>query len=84
MSIAPQRRPHGDHCLRTQIYQSRTDKLTNCIGQCERIHGRPVELRPAFPAESDRVWLFTLAIALTKDLGLFTVPVIAVTAWLQH
>lgn len=59
------------------------DKLTNCIGQCERIHQTAVPLNYArHSLRSLTVWLFTLPFALTKDLGLFTAPVIAVTAWL--
>ena len=59
------------------------DKLTNCIGQCERIHQTAVPLNYArHSLRSLTVWLFTLPFALVKDLGLFTAPVIAVTAWL--
>jgi len=59
------------------------DKLTNCIGQCERIHQTAVPLNYArHSLRSLTVWLFTLPFALTRDLGLFTAPVIAVTAWL--
>ena len=59
------------------------EKLTNAIGQCERIHQTAVPLNYARHAlRSLTVWLFTLPFALTKDMGLFTAPVIAVTAWL--
>lgn len=59
------------------------DKLTNCIGQCERIHQTAVPLNYArHSLRSLTLWLFTLPFALVKDLGMFTAPVNASIAWL--
>ena len=59
------------------------DKLSNAIGQCERIHQTSVPLNYARHAlRSLTLWLATLPFALVKDLGLLTGPVAGITAWL--
>ena len=59
------------------------DKLTNAVGECERIHQTAVPLNYArHSLRSLTLWLFTLPFALIKDLGLLTGPVTACTAWL--
>ena len=63
---------------------SQVDKLSNAIGQCERIHQTAVPLNYARHAlRSLSLWLFTLPFALVKDLGLLTGPICAITAWLM-
>lgn len=58
------------------------DKLTNAVGECERIHQTAVPLNYArHSLRSLTMWLFTLPFALVKDLGLLTGPVTAITAW---
>jgi Bestrophin, RFP-TM, chloride channel len=58
------------------------DKLTNAIGECERIHQTAVPLNYArHSLRSLTIWLFTLPFALVKDLGLLTGPATAITAW---
>jgi putative membrane protein len=55
----------------------KTDKLSECIGQCERIHQTVVPLNYARHAlRSLSIWLLTLPFALIKDLGLLTGPVV--------
>jgi len=57
-------------------------KLTNAIGECERIHQTAVPLNYArHSLRSLSLWLFTLPFALIKDLGLLTGPVMAVISW---
>jgi predicted membrane chloride channel (bestrophin family) len=59
------------------------DKLTNAIGQCERIHKTAVPLNYArHSLRSLTLWLFTLPFALIKDFGLLTGPVVGLSAWL--
>jgi predicted membrane chloride channel (bestrophin family) len=59
------------------------DKLTNAIGQCERIHQTAVPLNYArHSLRSLTLWLFTLPFALISDLGLLAAPVNACIAWL--
>jgi len=59
------------------------DKLTNAIGECERIHQTSVPLNYArHSIRSLTVWLFTLPFAMIKDLGLLTGPAMAVIAWI--
>jgi Bestrophin, RFP-TM, chloride channel len=59
------------------------EKLTNAIGQCERIHQTAVPLNYArHSLRSLTLWLFTLPFALVKDMGFLTAPVTACTAWL--
>lgn len=63
---------------------SQVDKLSNAIGQCERIHQTSVPLNYARHAlRSLSIWLFTLPFALVKDLGLLTGPICTITAWLM-
>lgn len=63
---------------------SQVNKLSNAIGQCERIHQTAVPLNYARHAlRSLSIWLFTLPFALVKDLGLLTGPICAITAWLM-
>jgi len=60
------------------------DKLSNAIGECERIHQTSVPLNYARHAlRSLTLWLMTLSFALVKDLGLITGPVVGITAWLM-
>ena len=55
----------------------KVDKLSECIGQCERIHQTVVPLNYARHAlRSLSIWLLTLPFALIKDLGLLTGPVV--------
>ena len=58
------------------------DKLSNAIGECERIHQTAVPLNYArHSLRSLTLWLFTLPFALVKDLGILTAPVAACIAW---
>lgn len=66
-----------------QHFLSQVEKLTNAIGQCERIHQTAVPLNYArHSLRSLTIWLFTLPFALVKDLGFMTGPATAVVAWL--
>mmetsp|Transcript_18923 Transcript_18923/g.31318 ORF Transcript_18923/g.31318 Transcript_18923/m.31318 type:complete len:472 (-) Transcript_18923:79-1494(-) len=59
------------------------EKLTNTVGECERIHQTAVPLNYArHSLRSLTLWLITLPFALVKDLGLLTGPVMGVMAWL--
>lgn len=59
------------------------DKLSRCIGACERIHQTVVPLNYARHAlRSLTVWLWTLPFGLVKDLGLLTGPVVAIVSWI--
>ncbi len=63
---------------------SQVDKLSNAIGQCERIHQTAVPLNYARHAlRSLTIWLLTLPFALIKDCGLLAAPVCGITAWLM-
>jgi hypothetical protein len=58
------------------------DKLSNAIGECERIHQTAVPLNYArHSLRSLTFWLFTLPFAIVKDLGFMTGPVAAMIAW---
>lgn len=60
-------------------------KLTDALGQCERIHQTAVPLNYArHSLRSLTLWLFTLPFALVKDMGLLTAPVTACIAWLLY
>jgi predicted membrane chloride channel (bestrophin family) len=60
-------------------FLDKVDKLSHCIGQCERIHQTVVPLNYArHSLRSLTMWLLTLPFALVKDLGLFTGPVLAI------
>ena len=62
---------------------SQVDKLTNTVGQCERIHQTAVPLNYArHSLRSLTLWLVTLPFAMVKDMGLLTGPVMGVMAWL--
>ena len=62
---------------------SSVDKLTNAIGQCERIHQTAVPLNYARHAlRSLTLWCLTLPFCMVKDLGLLTGPTTGVIAWL--
>lgn len=60
------------------------DKLTNAVGQCERIHQTAVPLNYArHSLRSLTLWLFTLPFCLVQDFGIwFTAPANAAIAWL--
>lgn len=59
------------------------DKLSNAIGECERIHHTAVPLNYARHClRSLTFWLLTLPFALVKDLGLLTGPVCGVVSWI--
>jgi hypothetical protein len=59
------------------------DKLTNALGQCERIHQTAVPLNYARHAlRSLTLWLVTLPFCLVQDFGLLTGPVTGIVAWL--
>jgi predicted membrane chloride channel (bestrophin family) len=58
------------------------DKLTVCVGECERIHQTAVPQNYArHSLRSLTIWLWTLPFCLVQELGWFTVPVMGVTAW---
>jgi hypothetical protein len=59
------------------------DKLSQCIGECERIHQTAVPLNYArHSLRSLTLWLFSLPFCLLDDLGILTGPVMAAMAWL--
>lgn len=61
------------------------DKLTNAIGNCERIHQTAVPLNYArHSLRSLAIWLFTLPFAIVKDTGLLTPFATAVSAWVLY
>jgi predicted membrane chloride channel (bestrophin family) len=58
------------------------EKLTNAVGQCERIHQTAVPLNYArHSLRSLTIWLFTLPFCLVKEMGMLTPIVTAVSAW---
>jgi Bestrophin, RFP-TM, chloride channel len=58
------------------------EKLTNAVGQCERIHQTAVPLNYArHSLRSLTIWLFTLPFCLVKEMGILTPIVTAVSAW---
>jgi hypothetical protein len=62
---------------------SKIEKLSDAVGQCERIHQTAVPLNYArHSLRSLTLWLFTLPFALVADLGYLTAPVTAGIAWL--
>lgn len=62
---------------------SHVDKLSRCIGGCERIHQTVVPLNYArHSLRSLTLWLFTLPFALVKDAGILTGPVLFLVSWL--
>jgi predicted membrane chloride channel (bestrophin family) len=61
------------------------DRLSQYIGECERIHQTAVPLNYArHSLRSLTLWLFTLPFALIKDFGLMTGLVMAATSWLLY
>lgn len=59
-------------------------KLSECIGNCERIHQTAVPLNYARHAlRSLTIWSFTLPFGLMDKLGLLTGPVVGMVAWLM-
>jgi predicted membrane chloride channel (bestrophin family) len=60
------------------------NKLSECIGNCERIHQTAVPLNYARHAlRSLTLWSFTLPFGLMDKLGLLTGPVVGMVAWLM-
>jgi putative membrane protein len=52
------------------------EKLTNAVGQCERIHRTAIPLNYArHSLRSLTLWVFTLPFTLVKDFGMLTSPV---------
>jgi len=63
-------------------FLSNIDKLSNCIGECERIHQTAVPLNYArHLLRSLTLWLLTLPLALVDSMGLLTGASMAVTSW---
>jgi len=63
-------------------FLSAIGKLSQSVGECERIHQTAVPLNYArHLLRSLTLWLFTLPFALIEDFGLITGPVMALTAW---
>merc|ERR1719216_151871 len=63
---------------------SKIEKLSNAVGECERIHQTAVPVNYArHSLRSLTLWLFTLPFAIVKDFGLLTAPVMAIVAWLM-
>lgn len=61
------------------------DKLSQCIGECERIHQTAVPLNYArHLLRSLTLWLLTLPFAIIKDFGFLTGPVMAVISWMLY
>ena len=59
------------------------DKLSNAVGECERIHQTAVPLNYArHSLRSLTIWLFSLPFVMVKDLGLLTGPVMGIISWL--
>jgi predicted membrane chloride channel (bestrophin family) len=64
---------------------SHVEKLTQCIGECERISFTAVPLNYArHSLRSLTLWLFTLPFAVVGDLRLATGPVVGLSAWLLY
>jgi predicted membrane chloride channel (bestrophin family) len=62
---------------------SQVDKLSICIGECERIQQTAVPLNYArHSIRSLTIWLVTLPFAIVGDLGMLTGPVMGVISWL--
>jgi predicted membrane chloride channel (bestrophin family) len=59
------------------------EKLTNTVGECERIHQTAVPLNYArHSLRSLTLWHLTVPFALVKDMGLMTGPAVGIMAWL--
>jgi len=66
-------------------FLSHIDKLSQCVGECERIHQTAVPLNYArHSLRSLTLWLFTLPFALVDGFGLLTGPVMGLAAWLLY
>ena len=62
---------------------SKVEKLSGCIGACERIHQTAVPLNYArHSLRALTLWLFTLPFCLVSSLKLFTGPVLFLCSWL--
>lgn len=62
---------------------SKVDKLSGCIGACERIHQTAVPLNYArHSLRALTLWLMTLPFALVSSLSLCTGPVLFLVSWL--
>jgi predicted membrane chloride channel (bestrophin family) len=62
---------------------SHVDKLSRCIGGCERIHQTVVPLNYArHSLRGLTLWLLSLPFALVKDQGYLTGPIIFLVSWL--
>lgn len=61
------------------------NKLSDCIGHCERIHQTAVPLNYARHAlRSLTLWSLTLPFGVVDKLGLLTGPVVGIVAWLMY
>ena len=59
------------------------DKLSQCIGECERIHQTTVPLNYArHSLRSLTLWLASLPFCLISEFGILTGPVVGAMAWL--
>ena len=66
-------------------FLSKVDKLSNSIGECERIHQTAVPLNYARHAlRSITFWLATLPFCLIQEFGLATGPVMGLASWLFY
>ncbi|KAL7580833.1 hypothetical protein ACA910_001107 [Epithemia clementina (nom. ined.)] len=66
-------------------FLSQIGRLSQAVGQCERIHQTSVPLNYArHSLRSLTLWLFTLPFALVGDFGLLTGPVMGLAAWLLY
>lgn len=77
--------PYGDNFTSRErlAMLSSVDKLTNYIGQCERIHQTAVPLNYArHSLRSLTIWLFTLPFALVDSMGMFTAVANTCISWL--
>ena len=62
---------------------SSVEKLSQTVGQCERIHQTAVPLNYArHSLRGLTLWLVTLPFCLVKEMGLLTGPAMAVISWL--
>lgn len=63
---------------------SYVEKLSNCIGACERIHQTAVPLNYArHSLRALSIWLFTLPFCLVESLELLTAPAVFLVSWLM-
>jgi predicted membrane chloride channel (bestrophin family) len=65
-------------------FLSLISKLSDAVGECERIHQTAVPLNYArHSLRSLTFWLLTLPICLVGELGLLTAPVMGAIAWIM-